>query len=810
MLTFVTFFVALPLGAREPKTIRTNSVTELPSREHRWALVIGVGKYNDGKYFPTLSGDRDAKIIAKALVKYAGFPRSQVILLVNDNKNPLYRPIYASINYWLNEILRNVSPNDVWLIAYSGHGVHLDASPQSPGGDFLIPSDATGSPSNPFYLTSEMISLETVKGYLRLSEVRQTILLLDLCRDTFSPGRTNVIQPNPLSTSAIRALDYARISPSLEASAVLFSTSANHSAYQDHSHNLGFFSEYFVNGLAGDAVDSNGTVTLSSLIKYIRERIPERAHHQFFEEHVAQPSQQVPDIYLSGYKSDRVVLTELKNIDHGRGEGHAALALAAEPIEISNDVSGPIFSAPTTIPIGGKFPNSVAVADFNGDGKKDIVTANQNSNDVSVLLGNGDGSFQQPARRFAAGDSPYTVAVGDFNGDGKQDIAVANIGYNGAPSISILLGRGDGTFENARNFPSNDQPTKIVAVDLNGDGKLDLVVGNRTLGTASVLFGRGDGTFQMPISYHTDLAPYSVAVGVLTSTDNARPDLVVANGDGHSLSVLLNKGNGTFKASENYPVDTGCWGASSVRVGDFDSDGKLDLVMSDFSNSTVGFLQGNGDGTFQGRTVRFPLGSDSVPVNDDCSDFKASSSSSVPTVGPFDLVVEDFNGDGKLDVATANNNNSVTVLLGNGDGTFQAPKAYPGEESPCSIAAADFDGDGRPDVVTANRAGDSVSILMNISNQTNLRLTAAQNPAKFGTDIEFTAKVSTDFGPALGYVVFKSDNYILGRIPLENGVATVDTYALKTGSHTITAQFVGSAQFGGSSATIVQTVTPAR
>src|SRR2546422_886081 len=149
------------------------------------------------------------------------------------------------------------------------------------------------------------------------------------------------------------------------------------------------------------------------------------------------------------------------------------------------------FIAPGDFPVG-THPQSVAVGDFNGDGRPDLAVANFGSNTVSVLLGIGDGSFQ-PARTFAAGTSPLSVAVGDFNGDGRPDLAVANFGSN---TVSVLLGIGDGTFQPALTFAAGTQPVFVAVGDLNGDGRPDLAVANTGSDNVSVLLGIGDGTFQ--------------------------------------------------------------------------------------------------------------------------------------------------------------------------------------------------------------------------------------------------------------------------------------------------------------------------
>jgi hypothetical protein len=211
-------------------------------------------------------------------------------------------------------------------------------------------------------------------------------------------------------------------------------------------------------------------------------------------------------------------------------------------------------------------------------------------NNVSILLGNGDGTFQ-PAVNYAVVNEPVSVAVGDFNGDGKRDLAVANYGgFRGR--ISILLGNGDGTFQPAVDY-AVDSPTFVAVADFNGDGKRDLAVTNYDLYTVSILLGDGHGTFQLAGSYAVGIHPRSVAVGDFNG--DGKRDLAVANWDySLTLSILLGNGDGTFQPAVDYAVGSL---PSSVAVGDFDGDRKPDLAVA--NGSVVTILLGNGDGTFQ-------------------------------------------------------------------------------------------------------------------------------------------------------------------------------------------------------------------
>ena len=229
-------------------------------------------------------------------------------------------------------------------------------------------------------------------------------------------------------------------------------------------------------------------------------------------------------------------------------------------------------SAPPIQPIpinpDGSGPDAIVAGDFTGDGRTDLAVANYRSNDVSILLGNGDGTFQSPVT-YAVGSAPYALVTGDFTGDGRTDLAVANYRSN---DVSILLGNGDGTFQSPVTYAVGSAPYALVTGDFTGDGRTDLAVANSGSNDVSILLGKGDGTFQNQVTYAVGSYPTALVTGNFTG--DGRTDLAVANSVSNDVSILLGKGDGTF---QNQGTDAvGSSPTALVVVGSF--DGKPDLV----------------------------------------------------------------------------------------------------------------------------------------------------------------------------------------------------------------------------------------
>jgi len=349
------------------------------------------------------------------------------------------------------------------------------------------------------------------------------------------------------------------------------------------------------------------------------------------------------------------------------------------------------------------YPLSLTVADFNHDGKLDVAAAALYTGQVAVLLGRGDGTFQ-PAVYYNIDpkvESVAWVAVADFNRDGNMDLAVADrLGRN----ISILLGNGDGTFRPPMAFPVNAQPNDVVVGDFNHDGNPDVAVCDSPY--VSVLLGNGDGTLRTPIDVTPSIPPLAIGVGDFNR--DGKLDVASVGGATGAVTIFFGNGDGTLTTGESFPVGTD---PESVVTGDFNHDGKLDLAVADFIGSAISVLLGNGDGTFR-NAVYYPApfpgpiwvadvdgdgNADLVFPSADLSIRRYGRRLASVLLGnsdgtfrpmqtysagkePFFVAAGDFNGDHKLDLVVADYlGSALGVLLNTGVISFRptTPLRFP-------------------------------------------------------------------------------------------------------------------------------------
>lgn len=455
---------------------------------------------------------------------------------------------------------------------------------------------------------------------------------------------------------------------------------------------------------------------------------------------------------------------------------------------------------------GGQLAFSVAVGDLNGDGIPDVAVGNGG---IAVLIGNGNGTLRSAIEYSGGGSS---VQIVDVNNDGRADIVSTNAcGDCDEGSVVVLIGNGDGTFQDPVSYPSGGYgPQSVALADLNGDGYADLVVTNLCQiitycvpGIVSVFLNNGDGTFAPAVIYTSGGDdPISVALADVNGDDIQ--DIVVANQTG-GVGVLLGNGDGTFQAAISYPV--GGWDTTSVAVADVNGDGYLDLVTanwcdgtSECKNGSVSVLFGNGNGTFGGLTNYLSGGSHAMSV-----------------------AIADLNGDGHVDLAVAQcqqhgrncKNGAAGVLLGNGDGTFQPGVTFStglaGDRATgaTSIAIADLNGDGRPDLVTSNISGSVGVLLSNLYTKTTLTITSSPNPSQVSQPVTFTATLASNPSIPDGEVVlFFNGKDQLGTGTTTNGVATLTTSFANTGKYVIKANYSGDAYHKPGSGSVKQIVNP--
>lgn len=482
------------------------------------------------------------------------------------------------------------------------------------------------------------------------------------------------------------------------------------------------------------------------------------------------------------------------------------------------------FGPPSNVSVG--FPNTaVAIADFNGDGLVDLTVGNSSPlaptgvDDLSILLGTGGGGFAPP-QNFGIGTTisrpTASIAVADFNRDGKLDVA---LGYSNLNSVSVFLGNGAGSFSFFGSFSATFQSLfSIAAGDFNGDGNPDVAGTLDFSGDVAILLGTGTGALGPPTLFSAGILPIGVAAGDLNG--DARLDLAVANeAGGSAVSILLGNGAGGFAAPVSFP---GGQGPRAIVLADFDRDGRLDVAVANESSSNVSVLLGDGSGGL-GPAANF-------------------------SVGPFPKAISagDFDRDGLPDLAVANSgSDSMSILInaaptvlpeslpfGVVSGTYPTTQfSASGGTAPHTFAVSGSLPPGLTfDASTATLSGmpaqlgtttfsvtvsDAVGCLSTRSYSVTVGpalsivvLTSSANPSVLGQTIQLTATVFPNSPTKPTGTVEFHEGPAFATAPLVNGVATLDISSLTLGTHIITAQYLGDANFfpNISSTVLVQVV----
>ncbi len=333
----------------------------------------------------------------------------------------------------------------------------------------------------------------------------------------------------------------------------------------------------------------------------------------------------------------------------------------------------------------GSSPYAVTVADVNGDGFPDLISANYSSSTLSVLTNNRSGVFRL-ASTLSVGSNPEAVLAADVNGDGHPDLITANQFGN---TLTVLTNNGGGSFGLAASPAVGVNPCSVTAADVNGDGLVDLIAANQTSATLTVLTNNGSGGFGVSAIPAVASNPRSVITADVNG--DGWPDLITANfNPGGTLTVLTNNGSGGFGLAASPAVGSN---PNAVTTADVNGDGKPDLISANKSGSSLTVLTNNGSGSF-GLAATLSVGS-----------------------APAAVAAADVNGDGKLDLVSANSGNgtgnTLTVLTNNGSGGFVLAATPVVGSNPNFVATADVNGDGSVDLISANLSANTLTVLLN-------------------------------------------------------------------------------------------------
>ncbi len=455
----------------------------------------------------------------------------------------------------------------------------------------------------------------------------------------------------------------------------------------------------------------------------------------------------------------------------------------------STAIANPILNYPA-----GNAPSFVATKILRDNGVYDLIVANSADNTVSVLLGNGDGTFATQVT-FPTGTDPVAIATGQFNNgttaanaDDFLDLAVANKAAN---TVSILLGNGDGTFQPKTDIATGIAPVSVISAnfhDVTAPGGVDLAVANQGDNTISIFQGKGDGTFQAPTLIHlpAGFEPSSLAAADLNSDGHI--DLVVADQGNNTFSVFLGNGDGTFQARTDYPTGND---PVYVAFGDFNGNGALDIAVAN-NGAPTGANTGNtvsiyynqinnenvATGTFAAGTTR---------------DFAAGN-------GPTSIAVADYNLDGMADLVVSDQtDNAISVILNLGGGQFAANVELPVGTAPVSLAEADFNGDSRPDIATANNGSANATVVLNTPSLLGSGLGTAGTPypgveyLDVGLKVEATPRIHpNDVTLKLALDISSLTGTAFNAIPVISNETVEQTLRLKQNETAMLAGFLQS------------------
>ena len=427
------------------------------------------------------------------------------------------------------------------------------------------------------------------------------------------------------------------------------------------------------------------------------------------------------------------------------------------------------------------------VADFNGDGLADIIEADD-SFSLAYLEGYGDGTFRSSLSYYLPQTTniysyTYSVAAGDFNGDGIADVVVGQAGNTNAPGVAVFLANPDGSLKPGVTYGTSSNMDYVTVADFNGDGKADIAATDSNAGVVQIFLGNGDGTFTLGQSYATDTAGSPDPTNLTTGDFNqdGKLDLAVANTVSGTVGVLFGNGDGTFGTLTNYGIEGNVYG---VTAADLNGDGHLDLAVTtgNSGNDVSVFLANNDNtGTFQAETT------------------VATGSGYAESVAFGDL-----NGDGKLDMVVSMIEGPIyagalVVALGNGDGTFQSPNAFPssiqgdtlGFSHPVNLQLIDFDGDSKLDVVYNNENYGTVGLLYGLGDGTFF------DPVEFPTSGYALGLAVADVNGDGAVDVVTGNEYVGGASVMLNnsGSGTLPNFSFSSDSDTATVSAGSSATY---------------